>query len=360
MRKKNELVTIFTRELTNGLLSVCFNYRVNGVRHRENFKGVTLFARPKSIAEKYHNDKVNQLITARKAELTQKILSGTIETHIQATRDKTRLVEYLVHCTKVKTLRLNSTKNYQTLSAYVSEFDNIHLTDVNADYILAFQSFLLRKGLKNSSVRSHLRVFKSALSLAVIEDKIIINPFTKIAPSMLVNDTPATREYLTADEVARLANSHYANNYVIRAFLFSCYTGLRFGDVSTLTDKNFSLIDGVLRCKGTAQKTNKPFDFAVSDNTKRFLPSFPFYGYAFGACSNHNANRTLNKAITALGIEKHITFHCSRHTCATRLLNDVGASTEIVKAILGHSDLRTTQIYAKLLDERKDKALELL
>lgn len=359
MRKKNEVVNVFTRELANGKMSVCFNYRVNGVRHRENFKGVTLFARPKNLAEKYHNEKAQELIIARKAELTNKILTGAIETHLKSQRQKMRITDYITHYANTKKLSKNSKICFNTLVNSISAFDNAYVYEIDKDYILGYQQYLISSGCKNATTQRYIAGLKSVIKYALTEEYIMVNPFDKIPTNQLVKGVSGEREYLTAGEVARLANSQYASNYVIRAFLFSCFSGLRFGDVTTLTDKNFTKVGDEVICKGKAQKTGKAFEFAVSANAQRFLPSFPFYGYAFGSTPNNNANRIVNNAINALGINKKITFHCSRHTCATWLLS-VGASIEVVQSVLGHSDVRTTQIYAKILDESKNNALKLL
>jgi integrase len=148
-----------------------------------------------------------------------------------------------------------------------------------------------------------------------------------------------------------------------RAFLFSCYTGLRFSDVENLTWEKLRKNDsGKTLLKFVQRKTNKPEYPPISDKAVRWLPERSFAKDSdriFQLPPNGYANKLLREWATAAGITKRISYHVSRHTTATLLLSS-GVPLTTVQKIMGHSDIRTTLRYAKVIDKNVSDAVEIL
>jgi integrase len=176
--------------------------------------------------------------------------------------------------------------------------------------------------------------------------------------------TPAgNREYLTIDEVKQLVKIECIKPMVKQAFLFSCFSGLRFSDVKALKWDDFQTDnEGKQVIRYIQQKTKKDEYLQVSDEALKFLPergTAAGKDTAFILPTSSLTNQTLQSWVLAAGIKKRVTFHVGRHTNATLLLS-LGAPIETVSKLLGHSAIKTTQIYAKVIDKNKRAAVSKL
>ncbi len=166
---------------------------------------------------------------------------------------------------------------------------------------------------------------------------------------------------MTFEELQALAVTDCKYEVVKRAFLFSCLTGLRWSDVFKLTWNEVRDEYDEHRIFFTQQKTDDLEYMYISKQARELLGernySNPrvFVNLNYGTGTNTEILRWCMKA----GITKHITFHCARHTAATLLL-EAGADLYTVMKVLGHKDIRTTQIYAKIVDKRLKEASNLL
>jgi integrase len=161
-----------------------------------------------------------------------------------------------------------------------------------------------------------------------------------------------------------LANTEFEEMPMLkRAFLFSCYTGLRFSDVENLTWEKLRKSDsGKTLLKFVQRKTNKPEYPPISDKAVRWLPERGFAkdnDRIFQMPPNGYANKLLREWAKSAGITKKISYHVSRHTTATLLLSS-GVPLTTVQKIMGHSDIRTTLRYAKVIDKNVSDAVEIL
>ena len=150
---------------------------------------------------------------------------------------------------------------------------------------------------------------------------------------------------------------------VKRLFLFSCFTGLRYKDIFNLRWKNLKQIDeGVFQIELVQQKTKKPLVVPLSENALQWIPERHMDGdenRIFQMPETSCAYDYLHKWTEKAGIKKNVTFHVGRHTYATLLLY-YGADLYTVSKLLGHTNIKTTQIYAKVMDETKRKAVNLI
>jgi integrase len=204
----------------------------------------------------------------------------------------------------------------------------------------------------------------TTLNNAIKDDIIQTNPMVLIKREDKPKGYIPEIEYLTNKEINMLANKDCDEDPVLkRAFLFSCYTGLRFSDVENLTWEKLRKNDsGKTLLKFVQRKTNKPEYPPISDKAVRWLPERGLAkdsDHIFKLPANGYANQILRRWATAAGITKRISYHVSRHTTATLLLSS-GVPLTTVQKIMGHSDSRTTLRYAKVIDKNVSDAVEIL
>jgi integrase len=173
----------------------------------------------------------------------------------------------------------------------------------------------------------------------------------------------STREYLTIDEVRLLANTECASDTVKQAFLFSCLCGLRISDIKNLTWGNLRIeSDGNAQLRITQQKTDDELYLPLSNEAMKQLPdkgNTLSSDKIFVLPTDSYVNLIIRTWSKSAGITKHVSFHCSRHTFATLELT-YGASLYTVSKLLGHTNIKTTEIYAKIIDETKRKAVDMI
>lgn len=185
------------------------------------------------------------------------------------------------------------------------------------------------------------------------------NPVKMIESSEKPRVKESTREYLTIDELRLMSETPCADETTKAMFMFGCFTGLRYSDICRVTW-------GMIRNKKVAitmEKTDKVVHVPLSDNALAWVPKDEGHGANDIVFAIHHPLTTIDKRIhkwsARAGIEKNVSFHVSRHTFATMALT-YGADLYTVSKLLGHSNIATTQIYAKIVDQKKVDAVNLI
>lgn len=204
--------------------------------------------------------------------------------------------------------------------------------------------------------------FRTALNEAVREGLIDRNPWNRLETIEKIKKPESRREFLTIDEIRGMIAADCPNALVKRAYLFSCFTGLRVSDVRNLKWGDVCHENGQTYVSVVMKKTAKPLYIPLSGQALKWMPEkdgSESGDFVFGDLVNDgNVNENLRKWAEAAGIRKHISYHTSRHTFATMMLT-LGADIYTVSKLLGHSSVRHTQIYAKIIDRKKDEAVNL-
>jgi len=212
----------------------------------------------------------------------------------------------------------------------------------------------LLKSVSNNSANAYLIKIKAALNIAVDSNIIQSNPAKKVK----IKKTETERVFLTFEELKKLRSTEIYNEEVKRAFLFSCFTGLRLSDIEALTFNQ--IIDGYLQFR---QQKTKGYERIKINKTAleilNYQKKIRHSDKVFELPTRTNINIHLKKWVKTAGIDKKITYHVSRHTFATLNIT-FGNDLFTVSKLLGHKDLKTTQIYAKLIDKKKDEAVNRL
>lgn len=244
---------------------------------------------------------------------------------------------------------------YKHLESFNSK---IFFGNIDERFLENFKNYLLTKVSQNSASQ-YFNIFKHAIHEAFRKKIIPDDPATKVK-SIKILDTH--REFLTIDEVRKLVKAECRNDNLKRAFLFSCYTGLRWSDVSKLTWKEIQEVEGVIYISFTQKKTKNSEFLPISNEAYLFLgdKSEDENEKIFGSLRySAYLNVSLSRWMLEAGITKKISFHNARHTYAVLLLNN-GVDIYTVSKLLGHKELKTTSIYAKVMNQTKIDAVNKL
>ena len=218
------------------------------------------------------------------------------------------------------------------------------------------------KTVSNFTIHTYYQVVNGALNAAVRADILRENPFNKISSSEKIHKPESKREYMTIDEVRSLIKTPISNEAVKGAYLFSCFCGLRISDIKGLTWENVYCDSGQYHLEVMMQKTKSPLYLPLSSEALKWLPERGNKSgkeKVFKLPSSAGINKLLKTWAQKAGISKHITFCTARHTFATMMLT-LGADIYTTSQLLGHTDMRTTQIYVKIVNRGKDEAVNLV
>ena len=218
--------------------------------------------------------------------------------------------------------------------------------------------FTERVPLEASSRQSYWTKFKACLHAAV-DKRIIPEDPSRGIKGFKVDQ--AERPYLTIEEVRSMAATPCRHESLRRAFLFSCLTGLRKSDILKLRWRDVQRQGEFTRIIFRQKKTKGLEYLDLSPEAVQFMgerrgaDDLVFKDFRYSKASNDELRLWAAHA----GVRKHISFHCGRHTFAVMML-DLGADIYTVSKLLGHRELRTTQVYAALLDKKKQAAVSMI
>lgn len=238
-----------------------------------------------------------------------------------------------------------------TMARRVAAYDaRVMLGSIDAPWLRGFQNHLLAT-MRPNSVRGYMIRLLSALKGPV--KKRHIDP-DQLEGFTIVGKAETFVGYLTLEEVRALAAAKCGNVDLKRGFLFACYTGLRKSDIEALEWSQIS--GGRLRLR--AEKTEAISYLPLSAQALELLGQ-PGKGRVFDLPTDTAIQNGLKVWARRAGLEKHLHFHMSRHTFATLVLT-YGGDLYVVSQLLGHADISTTTIYAKVINERLTAAMDLI
>lgn len=379
-----EQVKIRYKGLKKGGSSIYLDCYVNGIRE---YKFLNLYLKEEnSRADKLWNKEQVRLANAIKAQYIIDIQNGE---YGFKDRNRARKLNFITYCEEMAN---EYDSNGQTSCAVLMRSaikrmvdykgKNITFNSIDKDFLIGFIEHL------NSDIRDFDKegkgkkrkpkplsnVYKEALFARIMvalnkaeRDGIIMkNPGKDIDRKLKPHSEQKTRCYLTLEELQRVIGVDYRpDNDVKPAFLFCCFSGLRYSDVQKLTWGEITVSpEGCAQIETNMQKTGKDIIIPLSDNALKWLPERgdrPSGSRIFYKLPDQvtNADVRLKTLIKKADIDKHVTFHVARHTFATLTLT-YGADLYTVSKLLGHTNIRTTQIYAKIVDESKRKAVNLI
>lgn len=252
------------------------------------------------------------------------------------------------------------------LKAYAGEWTTLDQIDRKfcLDYIDYLYTEYRPKGerLSNFTLRNYCRVLNSALNAAVRAKLIVANPLNELERSEKIRLPESKRSYMTIEEVRALIDTPMKNETVKSAYLFSCFCGLRVSDIVGLKWKDVFIDRGQYRLAVSMQKTKEPIYLPLSPEALKWMPERgdkTAEDHVFDLPSPSMMNILIKPWAKAAGIAKRFTFHTARHTFATMMLT-LGADLYTTSKLLGHADVKMTQVYAKIINQKKDDAVNLV
>lgn len=374
-RKRKSLVEkspfkLRRRKMADGRMSLFLDRSVDG-GHEYEFLQLYLLPETSSTAKRQNTR------TLREAEdvlqmRTEALLNARVETELVGSGAGVLLSDWLQTSSNNHKMRgLRDDEGILTLRKILLTFrPDVRLSEIDKQFCLDmidwFRNTYINKRTGTPicarTADTYCQRFRTALNEAVREGLIGKNPWNKLETIEKIKKPESKREYLTIDEIRSMIATDCPNELVKRAYLFSCFTGLRISDVKNLKWGDVYNENGQTYVSVVMVKTTKPLYIPLSGQALKWMPEKgerAFDDYVFDGLVNYgNVNENLKKWAEAAGIRKHISYHTSRHSFATMMLT-LGADLYTVSKLLGHSSVKHTQIYARIIDRKKDEAVNL-
>lgn len=257
--------------------------------------------------------------------------------------------EYVTHSDR----RESTKENLYTTITVLQEFrPGLDFKDITYTFLKDFEVYLREKGNGVNTVAKHLRQLRTLVNEAINQGYIHADayPFRKFK----IKQEKGRHEFLTPDELRKLENLEIKDRklrHVLDAFLFCCYVGLRFSDFCQLKQSNFIKVNGKkwLHFKSikTGIELRLPLHLLFEGKALAILDKYNIAEFA-SLGSNSEVNKCLAQITMMARIKKHVTYHTARHTCATLLIHQ-GVPITTVQKLLGHTSVKTTEIYSEIL-----------
>ena len=362
-------VTLRKKPLKNGKLSLYLDFYPpiirNGKSTRREFLGLSIYENPKGQIEKQLNKNTEgiaeNIATKRSIELNRPEIYNDME-KAQLEKKNKESQNFIDYIKKIADRRHGS--NYQNwISAimYLEHYTNGKLLfkDITLTFAEDYKHFLLTTNslkrketkLSQNTALSYFTKFKTALKQAFIDEILSTDINSRIKN---IKEQETNRTDLTIEELNKLANTECKNDLLKRSSIFSALTGLRFSDVKNLSWKNVYKTNDEYYINFIQKKTEGVEYSPISEQAFTLLGERQndsekvFNGLKYSAYLNKQLTDWLKDA----EITKDITFHSFRHTYATLQLAN-GTDLFTISKMLGHKNLKTTQIYAKIVSESK-------
>lgn len=370
MKQKKETVYLRQRPRRNGTIALYLDICRDGKRTNEYLK---LYLVPEHTrADKQKNKETLKIAEAMRAKKVVEIQSRDFGMDT-APKSETlffdlvkRLIDRKEGTTKT------SWQNFLSHLKIYEKNEQITFAEITPSWVSGFREYLdtkampwsidsrkrdiVHKPLSQGTKGLMFQKLCAFLNIAVRENLISKNPAQNVE-RFKVQDS--NREFLTIEELKQLRKTPPPNKPLAQAFFFSCLTGLRWSDIVKLTWNEIQEWHNGTRIVFTQKKTGGLEYLDINAQAADMLGQrgnpdekvFPELGPI------QSARIGIGAWVRAAGIDKHITFHCARHTFAVMML-DLGVDIYTVSKLLGHRSLETTQIYAKILDKNKKAAVE--
>lgn len=265
--------------------------------------------------------------------------------------NKQLLIPFIESEMKLRDMEYNTLKAHVTLVNKLNDFKNIKtFADLTYTNIVAFDKYMRDKKIGNISINKNHSLFNMYIKIAINKELIQKSPYDLFTPTKGKNNDPV---FLTIEEVERIKNLSGLNEKLERTrdlFVFQCYTGMAYVDMQSFSKNDIQILNDQEIIRSSRTKTDESFILLFLPDAKKISEK---YDYNLPKISNQKYNDYLKLLIAhpEVNINKKVTSHTARHTFATYLLNK-GISLETVSKTLGHSSIKQTQLYARILSKK--------
>lgn len=342
------------------------------VRKRE-YLSLYLWQAPRSTQEKLQNKETLEVAKRVRFEREQQILEDAEGYRLKKSRDVNFLdwmQSYYDSYTKADKRHIKRARivfiDFLTVSPeYAKYAKRIKPDQITKPMISAFTEYMQSRFTGEGAHTLYSR-FKKIFKAAVEADVLRKNPCDGIV--IKIDTSIIKKDVLSTEEVTRLIRTHYAgeNPDIRRAFIFCLHSGLRWCDVKDLTYSNVDFSNKLLRFEQSKTKGHSSSSGVVIPLSEGLIKLIGEPGEGngndsliFPLPSHTMCLKALRHWVKRAGIDKHITWHCARHSFATNILSR-GANVKVVATLLGHSDLSMVEKYVRAIDSQKKAAINSL
>lgn len=371
-KKHKESATIRYRELADGRKSIYLDIRVDGNRQ---YRTLNLYLLPETdFLSKQKNKETLALAEKIKEETIIEKMYARAGLDDRSFLGQTKFVDWMQKYYEKQSAEEKSETSLLTilrLQNEIREFDpGITLEEVDLDFANNFAEYLRNRDamratasgkISNNSVVVNLSIVSAALNYARRERIIHRNPFLDAHFNSLKEQTHVG--FLTPNEVCRMMDAYCGKPALKTAFMFGCFTGLRYSDIMALTWRNVIMDGEHWRLEFTQIKTDEFVSIPLSKMAILYLPkykkSYSKDRKVFEFIERQLIKTPLLRWAKLAGVTKDLTFHMSRHTFAC-LCIEAGIDIYTIGKLLGHRSIKSTQVYSDVMDGRKEAAVSLL
>lgn len=297
------------------------------------------------------------------AAILKELLTGKQKVNIGLLAYFQQHIEEIKIRNEIKKISFNKYhQSLKSLTAFLSKkykTQDIYIDQVDYSFINAYDLFLKEEyDLHKNTINKYHSRLRTILLKALAEGHIFKQPYANFK----LNTVKTDREFLSQEEIDLLLRLDLSHNQsldkVKDLFLFSVYTGLRFQDAQDLTMNNLSSYKKKPSIKFIQQKTSRAIEIPLLPQAKKIIdkykssPERKVLNKLLPKISNQKVNSYLKVIGDLAGIKRSITHHVARHTFATTICLNNNMPLEDVSMLLGHSSIKTTQIYGKITQER--------
>ena len=281
-----------------------------------------------------------------------------IEIFIEHNKKSEKLID--IDYSKSTITKYNTTlKHLKSFLLYNYKKTDLEVTKINNEFVTDYEIYLkTKKDCSHNTTMKYITIFKKIIKIAMANDWLKKDPFFNYKISVKKTERP----FLTDEELKRIIEKQFKQErleIVKDTFLFSCFTGLAHSDLKKLTPKNIMVgTDGNMWVMVNRTKTDVSSHIPVLPVTAKLIEKYKYHPYCIDmgvllpVLSNQKMNAYLKEIADICGIDKKLTTHIARHTFATTVTLNNDVPIETVSKMLGHSSIKMTKIYAKLLDKK--------
>lgn len=358
------------RKLADGRVSLFIDHIVDG-RHEYEFLKLYLLSET-SVKVKRENARIMREAEDMVRQRTEEEITVKAEAELAKDKSTMLLVDFCNEViTDYKSREMNSYKNFSTCSYSLASFrPDARLCDIDRKFINDYSEWLnceymsvRKRKLSPKTVFSYHWYLCNLLHQAWRKGYISFNPWSRLETTEKLQEPETQKGFLTIEEVRTLEEAQCPDEWTKCAFLFSCYCGLRISDIEKLRWRDIVKIGDQWTASVIMKKTSKPFSIPLPAKALQWLPQR-------GESKNDDLvfrqlksqpqiSKHLRTWAKDAGLQKDITYHMSRHTYGTMLIT-AGVDIYTASKLMGHSDVRATQVYAKIIDKKKEDAMALI
>ena len=324
-----------------------------------------LYANPKTKPEKQHNKETLQLVEQIKAKRIAEAASGQ---HGFTDTNKINTNFYAFFNKVIESKKTNSSnKNYDLWQAVLIHLKRYHPDEsltfehVTVDWLNGVRNYFdtqaktkTGNSISSGTASSYFNKVRAVINEAYAKEIITKNPLKLVAGIKPITNP---RVYLDMEEVRALVKTNCRYDILKEAFLFSCLTGLRWSDINKLDWSEISVFNGVNRITFNQKKTTGLQYLDIPPQAYSLINGFKKKGRVFQSLRySAYMNVELLRWTMAAGITKHVTFHAGRHTFAVSLITQ-GVDIYTISKLMGHTEVKTTQLYADIIDSVRKSAM---